>query len=51
MDELELHEEQEVAEVIERCPEIAALDDWFDVAQRMLMDLDLLDADGWADIL
>jgi hypothetical protein len=45
------YEEAEVAEVIERCPELASLPDWFDAAQRMLMDLDILDASGPDDIL
>ena len=45
------HEEAEVAGVIERCPELACLPDWFDAAQHMLMDLDVLDASGPDDIL
>lgn len=31
---------REVAEVIERCPELSDLDNPFDAAQLMLMDLD-----------
>ena len=44
------HEEAEVDEVIARCPELASLPDWFDAAQRLLMDLDSLD-DGLDGIL
>lgn len=39
------HELREVADVIETCPELADPDDWYDVAQLMLMDLDSLDYD------
>ena len=31
---------REIADVIERCPELAGLDDPLDAAQLMLMDLD-----------
>lgn len=58
MDDLEIggpadttYEDDEVAEVIARCPEIANLPDWYDAAQRLAMDLDLLDADGWENLL
>jgi hypothetical protein len=40
------NELREVADVIEACPELADLPDWFDAAQRMLMDLDALDDPG-----
>ena len=51
MDELEpasgaqgmVHELREIADVIERCPELAELPDAFDAAQRLAMDLDSLD--------
>jgi hypothetical protein len=36
------YELREIAEVIERCPELADLDNPLDAAQRMLMDLDSL---------
>ena len=37
------HEDHEVDEVLERCPEIAGLSDWYDAAQRLASDLDGLD--------
>ncbi len=46
-----LREADEVAEVIERNPELAGLPDWFDAAQRLLMDLDALDTGDLDDIL
>jgi hypothetical protein len=45
------YQDDEVTEVIARCPEIADLPDRFDVAQLLLMDLDLLDVQGWEDLL
>lgn len=41
--ESRVRELREVADMIEACPEIAGLDDWYDAALRMLMDLDALD--------
>jgi hypothetical protein len=38
-----VHELREVADTIEANPELADLPDWYDAAQRMLMDLDSLD--------
>jgi hypothetical protein len=38
------HELREAAEVIERCPELADLDNPLDAAQRMLTDLDSVQA-------
>lgn len=39
------HELREIADVLEQCPELADLDNPFDSAQLMLMDLDSLDDD------
>jgi len=44
-----VHELREVADTIEENPELADLDDWYDAAQRLRMDLDDLDDGGLDD--